>query len=530
MNFFLASLLRLMLLFFLSRRYKVEVRGLERIEGNGHLLLANHVSALDASIFQVFTWKRFKARPFATSRFTSVSYLKPMFKLIRAITVPDCTVAKNSVKVLQLEKAYQEVLEGLKNGDNILFYPAGHLKISGTEKLGGQSGLHTLLSKDPTLKLVLVRTTGLWGSRFSPAPHGRTPDLKEEVLNGLKTWFKFYLFPPKRHVLIELEPYTLSQPLPSKMELNRQLEAWYNLPTKGRGEPVYPPFDPIPFFPETMKGEMTPLEKKVAETVALLAGCPIEEIKKETHIFYDLGLDSLQATELFDLLEQKYSVSHLYSPELITPYHIALQIEGKWRSPRYLHAIEKDKKKFNKLTNQKVTPSSGDDLLISLKKSTLRYALFDEFLGLLTPKKLLEKIEAGTSKAIADPRDVIPILFPSSLERAVALLSIRLAGKQCQLLSLTEAKEISGPIYSSETMIREWHGWDIGKASEQVTDLFSFKFKKGGKFTAVSFKGGQITPPLAILKDPSEEQVFEALARQVPIFSGRSHWMDQVLK
>ena len=525
-----ASILKNILYFFLSRRYVVKVKGIENIKGNGILFLANHVSALDAALFQVFTWKRFHARPFASSKFTGVSLLKPMFKTIRAITVPDCTVAKNSVKVLQLENAYNEVLDGLKKGDNILFYPAGHLKISGVEKLGGQSGLHTLLSREPHLKLVLVRTTGLWGSRYSPAPHGMTPDLKKETLLGLKTWFKHYLFPPKREVTIELEPYKAPNPLPSRKELNGQLEKWYNSPHGEKGEPVFPSFEPIPFYPPVERGEMSPLEKQVAACMAKVAGCPVDQVKRDTHLFYDLGLDSLEATELFYLVEQKYNLSRLYSPELITPYHIALQIEGRWRSHRFWHVVERDKRKWGQVCQQKfkvkeVLIYTVDDVFRSLQKSQLKYLGYDEWLGLLTPKAVLKKVEAGIAKALADPRDEIPILFPPSFEKAIAELSIYLAGKKP-----VTALPNQGAIYSSESAIREWHGWDIKEASHRVEDFFVGKGTKPINPHPIQFNGGQITERLAILEAPKEEAVFEAIVRGVPILSGRKNWIEEIIK
>ena len=525
-----ASILRNVLYFFLSRRYKVKVKGAENIEGNGILFLANHVSALDAALFQVSTWKRFHARPFASSRFTSVSFLKPIFYAVRAITVPDCTVAKNSVKVLQLENAYNEVLDGLKKGDNILFYPAGHLKISGVEKLGGQSGLHTLLSKEPNLKLALVRTTGLWGSRYSPAPHGMTPDLKKEAIIGLKAWFKHYLFPPKREVTIEIEPYTVPSPLPSRKELNSQLENWYNSPYGEKGETVFPSFEPIPFYPPVEQGEMTTLEKEVAACMAKVAGCPVDQVKRDTHLFYDLGLDSLEATELFYLVEQKYNLSRLYSPELITPYHIALQIEGRWRSHRFWHVVERDKRKWGQVSGQKfevkaVQSYTVDDVFRSLQKSRLKYLGYDEWLGLITPKEVLKRVEAGIAKALADPRDEIPILFPPSFEKAIAELSICLAGKK----SVTAIPN-QGAIYSSEYAIREWHGWDIKEASRRVEDFFAGKRAKPKNPASIQFNGGQITSRLAILEEPKEDAVFEAIVRGVPILSGRKNWIEEVIK
>jgi|GEM_PF-3268055 len=528
-------LLRNFLQFLLSRRYDVEVKGLENVEGNGLLLLANHVSILDAAIFQVFTWNRFRARPFATSKFTKVSYLKPIFRLVRAITAPDCTVANNSVKVNELEKSYQEILDGLKNGDNILFYPSGHIKISGKEILAGQSGLHTLLTKEPATKLALVRFTGLWGSRFSAAPHGKTPDLKKELLGGIKNWVKHFFVPPKRKVIIELEPYTVPQPLPSRIELNKGLENWFNAPFQGGDEPIFPSFEPVSFFPPVEEGEMTPLEKEVAFMMAKVAKCPIEKINKSTHLFYDLGLDSLEATALFDLIEQKANLSHLYSPELITPYHIALQIEKRWQSHRMKEAIQKDKKKIEKLSVQKksfktVASFSIEDVLEALEKSRLKYVAYDEFLGLITPKSLKKRIESGINKALSDIRQEIPILFPHSLERAIATLSVYFSAKKPIFIEPTQVPSTKGAIYSSASILEYWHGLDLGSAVHRVEEFFSVKRDKPKKMAVITFNGGHLQPPLAILKEPKEEEVFEAIVRGIPILSGRSQWIDEVLQ
>jgi 1-acyl-sn-glycerol-3-phosphate acyltransferase len=515
MERFFKFFIRKLFTFLISFRYQVEIRGLEKIEGNGHLFLPNHVSILDATIFQVFTWKRLKARPFATTRFTKLGFLKPLFSLLRTIPVPDFTVGKNSVKIAEGERSFKSLLEALKQGDNVLFFPAGHLKISGIEKLGGASGLHQLLQREPNLSLVLVRSTGLWGSRFSPAPHQRTPDLIKELLTGLKIGFRHFFWIPKRKVLFEFETFTLPKPLPSRMELNRLLETWYNAPFGKEGEPVFPPFKPTPFFPTLEKREPTPLEKEIASEICQLTG---KEVGRETHLFYEIGLDSLEASELFHVLEEKYHLTHLYTPELITPAHIALQIEKKWTSERVRFLKEKERRKHSLLLDQKISPRSQkpvtiDNISESLLKSSLKFAAFDEFLGLVEPKALWQRVECGRKNLSADERQIIPLFFPTCLDKALAALSVSLAGKEPLFLDQEKAKEEEGHIYSSQIVIDEWHGWDIGPSSDRVKELFENSPRR------------KKVPPKPLLHSPDIAVILENLVLGVPVVSGRPLWI-----
>ena len=64
---------------------------------------------------------------------------------------------------------------GLKNKENFLVYPAGKLKMQGSEEIGGNSFVYNLLQQHPSAQIVLVRTVGLWGSSFSRAHTGKSP-------------------------------------------------------------------------------------------------------------------------------------------------------------------------------------------------------------------------------------------------------------------------------------------------------------------------------------------------------------------
>lgn len=61
-------------------------------------------------------------------------------------------------------------------GDNVLLYPSGGLTRTGRERLGGNRGAAMLREAVPDARIVLVRTTGLWGSSFSwPRQSARQP-------------------------------------------------------------------------------------------------------------------------------------------------------------------------------------------------------------------------------------------------------------------------------------------------------------------------------------------------------------------
>ena len=120
---------------------------------------------------------------------------------------------------------------GLKKKENFIIYPAGRTKSTGKEILGGASAAHTILSASPHAHVVLIRTTGLWGSSFSRIAHGgRSPNFSAMFKRGIKYIFKnFIFFMPRRKVLIEIEPEPKDFPKSgTRLEINRYLENWYN--------------------------------------------------------------------------------------------------------------------------------------------------------------------------------------------------------------------------------------------------------------------------------------------------------------
>jgi len=228
--FFFSLLLRL--------RYRVRIIGLDKVpRGIGYLVLANHPAEIDPLLLVVVTWSRFELRSVLLNDFYRLAYANWMFRISRCMPIPDLEVERSSDNVRMLRHCLADIAEGVRAGDNVLFYPSGRLYRSGCEVIGNSSGLNLLLKRAPDLPMLLVRTRGFWGSSFSCA-HGDKPDLGATLLLGIKTLLRNgILFSPRRNVTIEFQVAPAGFPRHAdRHELNAWLDAWFNEPGE---EPLY---------------------------------------------------------------------------------------------------------------------------------------------------------------------------------------------------------------------------------------------------------------------------------------------------
>jgi 1-acyl-sn-glycerol-3-phosphate acyltransferase len=128
-----------------------------------------------------------------------------------------------------LKAAMALIPDALRKGDSVLLYPAGRIYRSKRESLGGNSGTAAILRSLPGVRVVLMRTTGLWGSSFSYAATGNAPSLGRELLRGAAAVLaNLVFFTPRREVTIEFfEPDDIPRD-GDKHTLNPWLEAFYN--------------------------------------------------------------------------------------------------------------------------------------------------------------------------------------------------------------------------------------------------------------------------------------------------------------
>ncbi len=230
-----------------SLRYRVTDHGLDTIPANlpgadgtrrPILFLPNHPALIDPLI--IFSrLAGLKPRPLADE--AQMRGLLPglVAKVFGVITIPDVKICGRDARGAAreaAEEALNRVVAALRRGEDVLLYPAGSLSRDGTERLKANSGVARILTEVPDARVVLVRSTGLWGSSFSRAG-GKTPVFGREAARGLG-WalVRGVFFLPRRAVTVE---YSEPADLPrggDKMELNRYLEAFYNMSAQNISE------------------------------------------------------------------------------------------------------------------------------------------------------------------------------------------------------------------------------------------------------------------------------------------------------
>ncbi|SER88003.1 acyl-[acyl-carrier-protein]-phospholipid O-acyltransferase / long-chain-fatty-acid--[acyl-carrier-protein] ligase [Vreelandella subterranea] len=151
------SLVRFLLSFLLTRRYRVDVQGLQNLPAQGGvLLLGNHISWVDWAMVQIAS-----PRPVRFVMLRSVYqrwYLNWFFKALGCIPIERGSGA---------EKALADVAEQLNAGEVVCLFPEG--AISRTGQLGEfRRGYERACNMaNPDVKIVPFYLRGLWGSQFS---------------------------------------------------------------------------------------------------------------------------------------------------------------------------------------------------------------------------------------------------------------------------------------------------------------------------------------------------------------------------
>ena len=226
----LRQLICLVLSALLRLRYSIEISGLEKIAEKGSrgiLFLPNHPALIDPVILTTLLNKKFAPRPLADADQVNRRIIRKIVGLTRPVIIPDLsTYGRKSRNVVV--SALKEVINDLKKGDNLIIYPGGRIYRGCREKIGGNSAAERIIKAIPDVRIVLIRTTGLWGSSFSRAS-GRIPTIKSNLKKHLfSVLANGIFFIPRRKVTVELiEPADLPRQA-DRQEINNYLERFYN--------------------------------------------------------------------------------------------------------------------------------------------------------------------------------------------------------------------------------------------------------------------------------------------------------------
>ncbi|MEX1012284.1 MAG: AMP-binding protein [Waddliaceae bacterium] len=458
--------------FVLWFRYRITVKGLEKLtpealnKPGGVLFLPNHPAMfIDPTAVTLALWPKFKLRPLVIEYMYNTPIVNQLMKYLNAVAVPNYEATSNTLKRKQNEEVMNTVTQGLKEGDNFLIYPAGQLKSQEREVIGGSSGAHQIVRDCPEANVVLVRVKGLWGSSFSRALIGKSPPLFETILNGLKIALKnLIFFTPRRDVIVEFELPPEDFPKDeTRINFNKWLEKWYNQPDGLSPQVGKDPGDSLIFVSYCFWKDVLPkkyvqpkaddnnisseipsnIEQDVMKKVAELSGFSIANIRKEMSLANDLGLDSLDLSELATHIQTTFKLDPVPASELTTVKKTmgiaAKQVEFKPKeSEGEIADLSKWKADISKFRVQIAHGSTIPEVFLNnCDRMGKSLACADSTSGILSYPRLKLAVLLLAEYIRHLPGKHIGIMLPSSVAAYLCILATQLAGKVPLMINWT---------------------------------------------------------------------------------------------
>jgi long-chain-fatty-acid--[acyl-carrier-protein] ligase len=499
----------------------VEIRGLEQLAGRqkGILFLPNHAAYIDNPILLIHLWPRFAMHPVAGARFHRVPILGALLRWTGALAIHDLKKNVNGFKIRQTQQVLEEIVAGLRRGENFMLSPAGQTKSGSKEVLGASSGVHAIMSRLPEVDVALIRVTGLWGSSFSRVITGVAPVLGDVVWAGIKAVIKNgLLFTPRRKVTIEI---VLNPPqLPrrgSRLELNRFLEDWYNQYPLENGERVAE--EPLVLVPYQFWSSKTlevraqsrsdrkasvivsdEVREKVYREIRRIAENPALKVVPESSLALDLGFDSINLAELMAYLSRHFSAKDLELESLKMVQDVLDAAAGAAMGSSGLeeaHQVPWPEEPGRPSPEAPRADTVARAFLEVCDRMGDAAAMRDETAGILSYRKTKRAALVLAEYLRRFPEERIGLLLPASCGAAIVYLALLLANKVPVFINWTlgpryveEMVKISGVdrILSSWKFLDRAPNVDWGDATgmavllEDVREALSLRMKLRGLF------------------------------------------------
>jgi long-chain-fatty-acid--[acyl-carrier-protein] ligase len=320
-----------------------------------------------------------------------------------------------------------------------------------------------LLSEDPNLEVVLIRTTGLWGSSFSRAIIGDSPNfwktLKRSFFYLLQN---FIFFMPKRDIKIEFSRLPADFPYQvSKIQFNRYLENWYNQykymdATESQERPNLVPYlfwdkkgstpKAFVFSPQSLNKDVeVPHEMReiIYEKLSKMTGRPKVQIKDEQDLAVDLGCDSLDLSNLITFLDLKFGIDKkISSLDLVHVFDLFL-VSLQKKVPKAREMQSKDmlrgwkEKNVEGMKKVEVLGKTLPQAFVErMKRVGGKEIIADETVTLTGKKALIATILLANKIRKLEGR-YIGIMLPASVGSTLILFATMLAGKVPVMINWT---------------------------------------------------------------------------------------------
>lgn len=427
----------------LSLRYRVRVEGLDAVhardDGRPILFLPNHPALIDPALAYLALSDYFP-RPLGDVHQISRPVIRTITGLLGAIPLPDLRrdgrMAERGVR-----EAIARVANALRAGDNILLYPAGGLTRTGRERLGGNRGAHTIRAAVPEARIVLVRTTGLWGSSFGWAS-GKAPDSLRGLLKGAFLLLLNGVFlMPRREVRITLAEPEPPAPAAGVRAFNEALEAFYNAEeTPALAVPRHFLFGTAPRVmpPPAPEKESSPgaadaapgLREAVLGILRDESG--VEDIGDEMTLATDLGIDSLALVNVSVELEALSGRPIERLEDLQTVGDCILAAAGRLGDAE--DAVEPPVAWFASGEARPLSVPDGDTLVETAFRQALRapsrIMLVDGATALTARDVIMRSFAlAAFIRAKASGEERVGVMLPASAAAVLTWLAALIAGK-----------------------------------------------------------------------------------------------------
>ncbi len=480
-------------------RYRVKAIGLAAIAGRGKkgiLFLPNHPALIDPIIMMSNLYPRFQSHPVADENEVDIFFVRTLARQCGALTIPDPANSGQAGRD-RVEQVVKDAAKLLQQGQNILMYPAGQLCKTQMEDLGAASAVHTILNEYPDVRIVLVRTRGLWGSSFGWAS-GKPPRTGEVLRKGVRALLASALFfAPRRKVTIEFhEPDDFPRQADCDTA-NRYMEEFYN---ENPPPNTYVPYTPWKGFAPQRRDEPVCLtiEGSVEEvpdttqriaTEYLIELSGVKRIDADSRLAHDLGMDSLARADLSIWLEKEFGFPCPDTAALNTVGDVMLAACGRAVSAGPAHLDPVDRRWFidGDSVNRVAAPQEAtitEAFLACARSRPGDVVIADQTSGTKTFRDIVMGVMALKDAIAALPGEHVGIMLPSSVTCDVVFLATLFAGKTPVMVNWTvglrnmvHCLDVAGvrKVLTSSVLVKrlEVQGVDLSGIAEKIVALES---------------------------------------------------------
>jgi len=484
----------------LSLRYKVTIHGKEVLQKNNvKLFLPNHQAIADPQLIVAHVLKYGTIAPAITDRYYDSKLLNPLFKKLNAIRVTDLTTDTSDAEVLN--DLYTGMLDALKKGHNGIIYPSGQTAGQGFEKIFNKQSAHLIVSKLPdNVTIVGVRVHGLWGSIWSRAWTGKSPNFIITYIKGIIIALANLLFLiPKRDVSLEFVDLTKElkeKSTEGRTQFNNYLENFYN----AKGEEKVRFIKHYFFVPKSkrhlpaviegslkhMKSsdsvEISDINSEIYEKVCTILRDTFElteNIEANSNLYLDFGIDSLGAVTLVDAVRQEFPNSEVLPvTEIKTVADICLFLQGKSikrveYKPSFLHEHHIDIERLRVLRYKNILENY---IHIFTHNSTMPFA-FDATSGCSRRKDFFLKslvVAELIKKRVKE--EYVGIMLPSLQNSTLLIIACYIAKKTPVMLNWTVGHKVLSHCVETSGISKIITATAFyNKVQEQIPDELSHK-------------------------------------------------------